>query len=414
MHKSKLWIINHYATPPQYGGLNRHHYFAKFLNNHNFETKIIASSTVHNSKKNFIDKNFKGNYKQHKIDNVKYIHIKTSQYHGNKIGRVINMLQFYFKTLKLSKQMVKPDYIYASSPQPLSAVIAIKMAKKAGIKCIIEIRDLWPASLLSYKVLKRKNIIYKALYLLEKYIYINSDKIVFTMEKGIDYLKEQNYINKIDLSKVYNLNNGVDLDLFYQNKKEYKTEDMDLEDKKTFKVLYTGSLRYIYDIPTLVELAKIIQDKGYDDIKFFIYGAGPYESDLKKLIKEKNINNIVFKGFVDNKYLPDILSKCDLNLLHGKSTFIAKYGMSANKTFMYLASGHPIISTYQEKEGIIEKYNCGKVGTTEDIDDYIEKILYFYELDKDKYKEYCNNCLKTAKLFDYKKLTEKLIKILED
>lgn len=412
--QKKLWIVNHYATPPEYGGLNRHHYFAKMLKNHNITTEIIASSAIHNSEKNFIYKKDKVNYKKHKIDNVNYIHIKTNQYHGNKIGRLINILQYYFKTLKVTKKMPKPHYIYASSPQPLSAIVAIKMAKRFGVKCIVEIRDLWPASLLSYKVLKSKNIIYKLLYLLERYIYLNSDKIVFTMENGIEYLKEQTYINKINLNNVYYLNNGVDLDLFYQNQKKYKINDFDLETKNTFKVIYTGSLRYIYNIHQLVKLAKIIQDRGYNDIKFFIYGVGPYEVELKQYIKKHNINNVYFKGFIESKYLPYILSKCDLNLLHGKSTFIAKYGMSANKTFIYLASGKPIISTYQEKEGIIKKYKCGKVVNSENNEEYIKEILYFYELNKDDYKKYCHNCLKTAKLYDYKKLTEKLVQILED
>lgn len=414
MQKKNLWIINHYATPPQYGGLNRHHYFAKFLNKYDFETEIVASSAIHNSTVNFISKKSKYRYKKHKVDGVKYLHIKTRQYKGNKFGRVINILQFYFRTIKTLKKLPKPDYIYTSSPQPLSAILGIRIAKKLGVPCITEIRDLWPASLLSYKVIKGKNIIYKILYLLEKYIYLNSDKIVFTMEKGINYLKEQKYVNKVDLGKVYYLNNGVDLLLFSANKKEFKIKDDDIDNTKTFKVVYTGSLRYIYDILKIAKVAKIIQDRGYKDIVFLIYGTGTYEESLLEYIKTYKIKNILFKGFIDNKYLPYILSKCDLNLLHGKSTFITKYGMSANKTFLYLASGKPIISTYQEEEGIIEKYKCGLVVDSEKVDDYVAKILYFYNISSEEYKEFSENCLKTAKLFDYKNLTKKLTKILEE
>lgn len=413
MYKKKLWIINHYATPPKYGGLNRHHYFAKFLRDYNIDTTIIAASAIHNSEKNFVDKKSKELYKKHKIEDVEYIHIKTNQYVGNNIGRIINMIQYFFRTLNVIKKLPKPDYIYSSSPNPLSSLIALNISKKIGVQCITEIRDLWPESLISYKVLKSKNIIYHLLYSLEKYIYLKSDKLVFTMANAVEYLKEQNYIKKIDINKIYYLNNGVNLKEFYNNKKEYKTKDSDLDDKKTFKIIYTGSLRYIYDIPKILELAIIAKDKGLKDIKFLIYGTGPYEESLKKYVKENKIDNIIFKGFVDSKYLPYILSKCDLNLLHGKSTSISKYGMSANKTFMYLASGKPIISTYNEKNGIIEKYNCGKIVNSEDENKYIDTILYFYNLDKKEYKKYCNNSLKTAKMFDYEKLVEKLVNILE-
>ena len=65
-----LWIVNHYATPPSYGGLSRHHYFSRYLKD-KYNVKIIASSAIHNSDVNFIDG--KELYYEHNIDNVDYI-----------------------------------------------------------------------------------------------------------------------------------------------------------------------------------------------------------------------------------------------------------------------------------------------------------------------------------------------------
>lgn len=405
-----VWIINHYATPPSFGGLTRHHFLAKNISN-TYSVKIIAASAIHNSKINMI--NDKSKYLESNIDGVDYIHVRTRQY-KSKISRVLNMLEYYFRTKKVLKKISKPDYIYASIPQPLSALIAIKLAKKYKVPCIIETRDLWPETIISFGILKKNCIIAKMLYQLEKYIYVNADKIVFTMEGGKEYLKERKYANKIDFKHVYHLNNGADLFKVKDNLKKYSIKDSDLDDDNTFKIVYTGSIRYAYNINKIVELAKMFQDNNLSDIKFLIYGDGPYRNDLIKLCKDENINNIVFKGFVDVKYIPYIMSKCDLALLHGANHSVFRYGTSQNKMFTYLASGKPIISTFPNEYDMISKNKCGETVQSDSIDEYYEKILKIYNASIDKYNKYCENSRKLAKKYDYMVLSKKLIEIIKD
>ena len=247
-----IWIVNHYATPPSLGGLSRHHYLAKYIKK-KYDVKVIASSAIHNSDVNMI--NDKQNYIEKTIDDVNYIYIRTSQYKGNKIKRIINMIQYYVRGKKVLKKLEKPDLIYTSMPQPLSALLALKIAKKHKVPCIVETRDLWPETIVSFGMIRRKGIIARILYRLEKYIYLHADKLVFTMEGGIDYLKERKYADKIDFSKVYNLNNGADLQKIKSDIKEYNVDDKELEDN-SFKVVYTGSIRYAYKLDDVVLLAK--------------------------------------------------------------------------------------------------------------------------------------------------------------
>ena len=126
-------------------------------------------------------------------------------------------------------------------------LLALKLARKFNLPCTVEIRDLWPESIVSYGVLKRNNPMVKILYKLEKYIYLHANKLVFTMEGGKDYLKKCTYADKINFNNVFNINNGVDLDKYYSDLKEFKINDKDLNNKKTFKLVYTGSIRYIYN-----------------------------------------------------------------------------------------------------------------------------------------------------------------------
>ena len=83
---------------------------------------------------------------------------------------------------------------------------------------IVEIRDLWPESIVAYKILNKENIIVKFLYFFEKWLYSKADRIVFTMEGGKEYIKDRklnlNKRNKVNLDKVYHINNGISLNVF--------------------------------------------------------------------------------------------------------------------------------------------------------------------------------------------------------
>ena len=67
----KIWLINHYAVPPQYYPLARPSLFAKNLIKMGHEVTIIAASTVHNSNKNLIEGEEK--IKKETVDGIPYV-----------------------------------------------------------------------------------------------------------------------------------------------------------------------------------------------------------------------------------------------------------------------------------------------------------------------------------------------------
>ena len=394
----------------------RHHNLTKYLDKSKYNVYIIASSAVHNSNFNFITSREK--YKISNIDDVNYVHIRTNQYKGNGLKRIFNILKFYWNTKtssnKLIKEIGKPDIIYASSPAPTSALAGIKIAQRVTAKSIIEVRDLWPDSIVSFNVAKKNNILVKILYHIEKMMYIKADKIVFTMAGGKEYLQTKKYKDKIDFTKVYNINNGVDTEQYDYNYKNYAIEDdKDLNDSKTFKILYTGSIRKAYNIKQILELAKKIQDNKFDNVRVFLYGNGNEKEEMLQYCKDNNIKNVIFRDFVDNKYIPYIMSKCDICLLHGQNVDIFKYGTSQNKMFAYLYSGKPIISSFYNPYELIEKNGCGITLRNNTLDEYYEaflKIYNTYDENKEKYKE---NDKKLLEKFDYKNLAKKLEEVIE-
>ncbi len=409
-----VWIFCHHTSPPEFGHFTRHYSLSKELIKNGYSPVVFMGSVPHNSNDQLIKgKESFSEYNEHEFP---YIFIKTCIYNKNVKKRLIAMLQYYFRLFKVSKGLLKkgynkPDIIIGSSVHPLACVAAIQIAKKFKIPCIVEIKDLWPESIVLFSSrLTKKNPIIKILYKLEKWIYKKADKIIFTMEGGSDYIKEQGWDSDIDMNKVYHINNGVDLDDFDYNISHYKLEDDDLNNEKIFKVVYTGSIRRVNNIGLILDVAKQINN---DKIKILIWGDGDEVEILKQRILDERIQNVCLKGHVEKKYIPFILSKSDLNILHYEYTDIFKYGTSQNKNFEYLASATPVLNTININYDIVEKKSAGITLKSQTTGNIANAILQFANLEQVKLEKMGQNGRKLAEEYDFKNLTKKLIFVIE-
>lgn len=397
--------------PPKYEVRVRSNVMAKYLQKSGYKVKIFSASTIHNTNINLINDKRKL-FITKTYDNLNFVHIRTSNYSGNGISRIINMLQFPFRLIKVAKKIgEKPDVIVCDLPAIL-APIPYWISKKFNSKFILEVRDLWPESIIEYRGLSRRNPIVLFMYKLEKCMYVKADKIVFTMEGGKDYIKEKGWEKDVDLSKIHHINNGVDLEEFYYNKENYQIADPDLDDENTFKVVYTGSIRLANNVKKIVDVAQSINKKGFNNIKFLIYGDGTDKEYLKQYCEKFKINNVIFKGFVEKHKIPYILSKCDLNIMHFEQNSLKKYGASLNKMFEYFASGKPTISDCEFGYDIIKKYKCGIVIDNANAEQLAEEIIKLYNSSNEKYEFYCKNAIIAAKDYDYKNLVRKFEKVI--
>ncbi|MDQ0428389.1 glycosyltransferase involved in cell wall biosynthesis [Planomicrobium stackebrandtii] len=413
--KKNVWIWNHYATNMFKDQAGRHYWFAENLKNEGYNPTIFCASTIHNSEESIDTGNQK--YLSKNSGDIPFVFVKTTKYGNDRKKRVMNMLTFYKNLFVVAKEYAekygKPDVILASSVHPLTMVAGIKIAKKFGVPCICEVRDLWPESIVAYGLLSRKNPVIKALYQGEKWIYQNADSVIMTWEGGKDYIVDKGWKEEIDLNKVSHISNGVIIDTFDKNSLKNKISDSDLDSQKFRNIVYAGSIRKVNNIGMLLDAAKIIQSEGIEDIKILIYGSGDESEMLKQRCEIENINNVIFKGRVEKKYIPAILKKSHANILHNSSTSLDKYGQSQNKFFEYLAAGKPIIQTYSTGYSICESTKCGISAIKQSPEDIAKAIIRLFDSEVSS-REMGNNAREVAYNYDFKVLTKKLIRIIEN
>lgn len=416
--KKKVWLWNHYATDMYKNRGGRHYWFAVNLINQGYEPTIFCANTFHN-KSEYVDTHNK-KYTIDRLDNIPFVFVKTTTALGNGFDRVKNMGLFYLNLFSVVKEYIelngKPDLILASSVHPLTMVAGIKIAKKLGVPCICEVRDLWPEAIFSFNKIKERSPLGRVLTAGEHWIYKNADAIVFTKQGDTDYIIEKKWDTqhggKIDLGKCHYINNGVDINAFQIASSENKVDDEDL-DEDMFNVVYVGAIRPVNNVGNILDAAALLKD--VSNIQFLIYGDGNQRGMLEERIINEKLKNVKMKGFINKRFIPYVLSKSSVNILNYSNTqYNWARGNSSNKLFEYMASEKPIISTVKMGYSILEKYRCGlelENGTPQEL---AMAILDMKNMPVEEYRVMGQNAKTGAKDYDFKKLTEKLIDVIEE
>lgn len=407
----KIWLVNHYAMPPELEPRLRTIKFAEYLTKAGYDVTVFGASSMHNMELNLISG--KEDYIEKQYGILKFVHVRARSY-SNYFERVLNLLEFVVRMRKIASKFDKPDVILHTATVPFGNIMYY-LAKKLKAKYYVEVLDLWPESFVMTGILNKKNPIIPLLYYFEKWLYKRADQLIFSMEGGKDYILEKGWdsVNggSIDIDKVSYINNGVDLNDFSENLSKWTIDDEDLNDENTFKIVYIGSIRLFNNVRLLVEAAEKLQNK--KDMVFLIYGDGDERKPLEEYVRKKNIQNVRFKDtFIDKKYIPYLLSKSSINILNYQQNGIWKYGGSQSKLFQYLASGKPIVSNIVPGYCLIRQHECGISSEFKTADEYASAFESLRNLSEEEYLKMCNNSRKAAQNFDYKKLTDSLITLL--
>ncbi len=412
MEIKKIWIVNYYTTPPEFVSNPRHLEFSSFLKKSGYDVTIISSGYLSDKNIDLVPEGLK--YIQKTYGDYKFIHFKVKHFIGNGINRMFSIFQFAWRLNRYRKNFEKPDIILHNIHAPFDYPV-LWCAKKLKAKYIVEAWDLWPNSFVRFGLISGRNPIVKIAYEVERLLYEKADKIIFSFEGGLEYLREHKWTKdlggKIEVNKIHYINNGVNLEKFNKDIELYQLQDKDLDNTSHFNVIYMGSVRLVNNIKLLIDAAKIL--KYNERIRFLIYGDGIDRIYLEQYCKENEIDNVIFKEkWIPLKNVPYVLSKSSLNILNYQKDF-GVYGVSSGKLFQYLASGKPICSNIKMNYCIIEKNYLGIAKNLETPQEYADAILLLASMDDIEYNAICRRVKEAARHFDFDVLSAKLVSILD-
>tara|TARA_R110002073_G_scaffold322276_2_gene498839 strand:+ start:21390 stop:22622 length:1233 start_codon:yes stop_codon:yes gene_type:complete len=404
MQKKTVWLINQYlCTPELNNDGHRHSFLAEEFIKKGYDVTLITSSFSHVP---YRENNFKGFYKI--IDgNLRVLLIKGNKYKGTQgIARVLSWLIFCFLLFFIpTRKIPKPDIIIVSSNSLLPIVNVVFFFKKKfkKVKFILEVRDIWPLSLIELGNFSRKNILIRFLAWVEKLGYRKSDHIVSLLMDANVHIKS--VLGDMPFKYTW-ISNGFQI----EDESSYQPIPAKLNmqiPNDAFIVGYAGSLGKANAMESIIEGFNKIKNQ---EIYLLIVGNGDEMTSLKKLAGDND--NISFFGRLPKNQILSFLKKCDLLYFSSKDLKIYSYGISANKTFDYMYAAKPILLSASTQNNVIQLGECGKVIKPNDPDLIIEEIMKFKDMGSDnrklmgeKGKEYL------IKHFTYDKLSDKYIDV---
>lgn len=132
----------------------------------------------------------------------------------------------------------------------------------------------------------------------EDFIYSKVES--FLISKTNKFIFESNY-TKNNFYKRFKVKRNINFIVNYNGIDVESLSSIDVLHKKNDQITigFFGMLReekgILFSINVIEEIAKKI------DVKYYIYGDGPLENTIRKIINDKNLSNIVFlKGYVTN------------------------------------------------------------------------------------------------------------------
>ncbi|MCF8714885.1 glycosyltransferase family 4 protein [Joostella atrarenae] len=343
-----IWIVNHYALPPNMPGGTRHIDLCKRLVKKGHTVTIFASSFHYQKLQDF--KQYENeNYIEEIIEGVNFVWFKTFQYKKNNWKRFVNMLSYtkkFVDYVKRNNRIQTPDIIVGSSVHLFSVYGAYKASKIKKAKFFMEVRDIWPQTLIDLGVNKYHPLIL-LFSKLETFLYKKAEKIITLLPASKQY-----FIGKgVPEDKIYWLPNGVDtgkFDNIYPLKKNSK-----------FTVLYAGVIGRANKLELLIDAASELTNSNRNDVFFKVIGQGQEKQRLVNTVEERKLKNIEFLDAINKNEVPQELVNADVLFFGLEDSPVFKYGISSNKLFDYLMSGKPIIFSCKAGNDPVQEADAG-------------------------------------------------------
>ena len=281
----------------------------------------------------------------------------------------------FFATFKLLGFLGKKyDAVFCYETSPVYMIFpAIVYSKLKKVPLTTYVLDLWPENL--YSVLKLKSPFLRGVAKsTSDWHYRKSDKLIAMS----DSLREK-------LLKVTGKSPDrvVTIPQYCETFYEADEYDRRLAEKYAgrFRIVYAGNISPAQNLEVAVEAAKILKEKGIDDILFVIVGDGMSKKRIEELVEKEGVSDMFeFTGSKRVTDMPKYHTLADRLLAPlAKSDDL---GLTVpTKITSYLAGGRPILTCIDGEGSLeVERAGAGLTARAGDSQKLAENILALHAM----------------------------------
>jgi colanic acid biosynthesis glycosyl transferase WcaI len=294
------------------------------------------------------------------IDDIRVVRVKTYvTANEGVVRRTLDYLSFMCASVVAGVFEQRPDVVVATSPQFFAALGGWQLSRLQRVPFVLEVRDLWPASIVAVGALRQRSVI-AALERLELALYRRARSIVVVTAAFQNDLARRG----IPLAKIHVVPNGADLSWCAPRPRDATfIREQRLEGK--FVVGYIGTHGMAHGLERVLDAAELLRDM--PEVAFFFAGGGAERAPLEKSVAQRALTNVRLIRRQPKERMPALWSACDLTLIPLRDDPVFAT-VIPSKLFEALAHGVPVLISVPEGEAtaLVREQGCGVITPPED------------------------------------------------
>ncbi|RMH59085.1 MAG: glycosyltransferase WbuB [Bacteroidetes bacterium] len=279
------------------------------------------------------------------------------------VKRTLSYLSYMASVrLYLRRLQQQPDIVVATSPQFFAAVAGHLIARKLRVPFVMEVRDLWPESVVAVGA-SSDNAVIRACERLETYLYEQADHIVVVTRAFKRHIENRG----IPSAKISVLPNGADLAAWDRPLDEAKLAALRAQHglQGKFVAGYIGTIGMAHRADILWEAARRCDDP---DIVFMVVGTGAEREKLEALQAANPLPNFRLLDKVPKEEVPYLLALTDASVVHLRDLPLFRT-VIPSKIFEAMATRTPIILGVEgESKEIVQEADAGLTIPPENVE----------------------------------------------
>jgi glycosyltransferase involved in cell wall biosynthesis len=330
----KVWIVNQYALPPSASGGTRHYSLARALRERGTQVEIFCST------RNYLTGAPIAEAGTRDCAGVSFTFVDTggAQAVGRRAGRLATMLGFARGFRRAARgRRDQPDVIVGSTPSPIGAWVAAREARRRRVPFVLEVRDLWPRTLVDVGGLPRWHPAVWVFAALERALYRRADRIVTLLPLAEQHIRAL-YPAAAPVTWVPN---GVDLRLVQGGGTGSSAPD---PADGTFTVMYAGAHGPANALDAVLDAAAVLERRRPGRFQFLLVGDGHDKPRLQSRATSEGLHHVRFHDPVPKADIYRHMARADALVVNMNRGNLYRFGISFNKLYDYLAVGRPVVS----------------------------------------------------------------------
>lgn len=275
--------------------------------------------------------------------------IRVSGYQKNDHRRILNWISYSLGAFSAGMKGQRPSVVYATSPHLLTPLVGWLLARLRRCGFVLEVRDLWPQSMVELGHLREGSPLHRALCAVEAWLYRRADHIVVVTDGWLPHFERLG----IDRGRVTTVSNGAEPSDFRVN-----PAITPLRERVAVRgrlVVFAGAHGVKDGVQAVLDAAAELREH-----TFLLIGDGMDKARLVDYARVHGLSNVHFLDMLPKDELCGILSGADIGVHAVADLPLFRLGMSPNKLYDYLAAGLPVVTNAAgEPREIVENSGAG-------------------------------------------------------